>query len=246
MASWHPVSESSHFSLANIPFGVFERPGAGGPAPAVAIGDHLLDLDCFSAHGSFKHLPSFDSSVFRSAASLNAFAALGRKTHSAVRSYLQQVLAVSTPFPDALRDNADLREKAVIKLQDVKMRMPLTIGDYTDFFVGKHHAFNAGTLFRGPDQALQPNYEHLPVGYHGRASSIVVSGTDIRRPKGQILEDPKAQVKDPIFSASRKMDMELEMAAFIGVGNDLGDCIPAQEAGEHIFGFVLMNDWSGG
>lgn len=124
------------------------------------------------------------------------------------------------------------------------MHMPMHIGDYTDFYAGKNHAFNVGCLFRGPDNALQPNYTHLPVGYHGRASSVVVSGTPITRPNGQILENPAATPKVPIFSACRRLDIELELGAFLCKGNQMGKNIPISEAADHIFGYVLLNDWS--
>lgn len=117
-------------------------------------------------------------------------------------------------------------------------------GDYTDFYVGLNHAYNCGIILRGPSQALQPNYKHLPVAYHGRASSIVVSGTPIRRPRGQMLPDPAAEVKRPVFSASRRLDMELELGAFLCKGNAMGEPIDVNKAPEHLFGMVLMNDWS--
>lgn len=124
------------------------------------------------------------------------------------------------------------------------MHLPLQIGDYTDFFVGLNHAFNAGSIFRGPANALNPNYHHLPVGYHGRASSVVVSGTPIRRPRGQILKDPSAATKTPVYGPCEKLDFELELAAFVCKANEMGVPIPIHEAEASIFGFVLMNDWS--
>lgn len=120
----------------------------------------------------------------------------------------------------------------------------MQIGDYTDFFAGKNHAYNAGCLFRDPKNALQPNYLHLPVGYHGRASSVVVSGTPIRRPNGQLLLDPKAEVKEPVFAPSKRLDIELELGCFICKENELGEPVKVTNAKEHIFGYVLMNDWS--
>lgn len=125
------------------------------------------------------------------------------------------------------------------------MHLPMEIGDYTDFYAGRNHAFNVGVLFRGVENALQPNYEHMPIGYHGRASSVVVSGTDIRRPRGQVLEDPKAGVKRSVFTACRKLDYELELAVFVARGTRLGECVDVNEADEFLFGVVLMNDWSG-
>ena len=124
------------------------------------------------------------------------------------------------------------------------MHLPMHIGDYTDFFAGKNHAHNVGLLFRGPNNTLQPNYTHLPVGYHGRASSIVVSGTPIRRPNGQILANPTAESKVPSFGPSKKLDMELELGAFVCAENKMGEPIPINKAADNIFGLVLMNDWS--
>jgi len=143
-----------------------------------------------------------------------------------------------------LKTNNSLQEKALLKRDQVTLHVPMQIGDYTDFYAGKNHAFNVGCLFRGPDNALQPNYTHLPVGYHGRASSIVVSGTPITRPNGQILENPAATPKVPIFSPCKRLDIELELGAFLCKGNAMGKNVPISEAAEHIFGFVLLNDWS--
>ncbi|KAL3709493.1 hypothetical protein TMatcc_003283 [Talaromyces marneffei ATCC 18224] len=200
MASWLPIPAKSHFSLANIPFGIITTPKSNVPVPAIAIGEYALDLSTFTKNGGFTHLPGFNGDVFHQS-TLNAFAALGRPVHR-------------------------------------------QIGDYTDFYAGRNHAYNVGVLFRGPDNALQPNYNHLPVGYHGRSSSIVVSGTPIVRPTGQILTNPTANPKVPILSPCKRLDIELEMAAFVGTGNKLGQPVPIEEAEDHIFGLVLMNDWS--
>ena len=124
------------------------------------------------------------------------------------------------------------------------MHLPMAIGDYTDFYAGRHHAYAVGLMFRGPEDALQPNYTHLPVGYHGRASSIVVSGTPIRRPRGQIILDPAAQPKQPTTAPSRRLDIELELGCLIATPNEMGDAIDVNRAEDHIFGYVLLNDWS--
>jgi len=129
---------------------------------------------------------------------------------------------------------------------EVRMHLPMEIGDYTDFYAGRNHAFNVGVLFRGRENALQPNYEHLPVGYHGRASSVVVSGTRVRRPRGQVIRPGEGGgEKVPVFAESGKLDFELELAAFVGRGSELGSCVGVDEAGEYLFGVVVMNDWSG-
>ncbi|KAI4152943.1 MAG: hypothetical protein LQ340_002600 [Diploschistes diacapsis] len=243
--SWVHIPQDSPFSIANIPFGIISSKSGTIPRPAVAIGDCALDLKEFAEHGGFKpldmiehHLGAFGET------SLNAFAALGRAHHRLIRGYLQDVLATETMHPWILRDNESLREQALVPLSEVRSHLPMEIGDYTDFFAGKHHAYNCGIIFRGPSNALQPNYCHMPVAYHGRASSVVVSGTPIRRPSGQILENPAAEVKVPIFSPSRRLDMELELGAFICKDSSLGEPISVDQAHEHLFGFVLLNDWS--
>lgn len=242
LKSWLPIPKSSHFSLANIPFGIISTASKSTPRPAVAIGDHVLDLQEFSASGAFSSL-NLDVSVF-SKSTLNDFAALGRPVHRSVRKYLQEVFAENSSHADVLKNNSSLQEKALLKRDQITVHVPMQIGDYTDFYAGKNHAFNVGCLFRGPDNALQPNYTHLPVGYHGRASSIVVSGTPITRPNGQILENPAATPKVPTFSPCKRLDIELELGAFLCKGNTMGTNIPISEAAEHIFGYVLLNDWS--
>ncbi len=244
--SWLPIPSSSHFSLSNIPFGIVTYPTSTTPHPAIAIGTFALDLSVFAASSGFSHLPSIHPhlSVF-SQSTLNAYAALGRPIHRAVRTYIQSVFALDTPYPQILKSNPILQQQALIPLKDVTTHLPLHIGDYTDFYAGRHHAYNVGVLFRGPDNALQPNYTHLPVGYHGRASSVVVSGTSIRRPCGQILPSPgEENSRNPILAPCRKLDMELELGAFLCRENKLGEPIPIAQAEEYIFGYVLMNDWS--
>lgn len=245
LKSWLEIAPQSDFSLANIPFGVVSTRADSSRRPAIAIGDWALDLRAFKDAGGFSDLRSAvqDYSVFVHD-SLNAFASLGRPTHQAVRQYLQDVLRHDTPFPAVLKENLELQKEALLPLKEITNHLPLTIGDYTDFFAGRNHAFNVGTLFRGPENALNPNYGHIPVAYHGRASSVVVSGTPIRRPKGQILTDPKAQPPVPSFQPCRRLDIELELAMFVCTPNELGEPIPLEKAEDHIFGYALMNDWS--
>lgn len=244
--SWLPVPCDSHFSLDNIPFGIISTRSDRTPRPAIAIGTKALDLAVFTANGGFSPLAQFtETTVFTTETTLNAFAALGRKKHAAVRYYLQEILGIDTAYPQKLKTNAALQSICLYELADVRMHLPLQIGNYTDFYVGKNHAYNVGVLFRGPENALQPNYEHMPIGYHGRASSVVVSGTSIRRPRGQILEDPKSAVKKSVFAPTGKLDYELELAAFVAKDTRLGDSVDVNEAGEFLFGVVLMNDWSG-
>ncbi|KAL6708486.1 hypothetical protein ACN47E_002749 [Coniothyrium glycines] len=245
LRSWFKIPRGSHFSLANIPFGVISTASSSSPRIAVAIGDHALDLEAFAANNGFSGLSTIQphQAVF-SQPSLNAFAALGRPVHSVVRKYIQSVFTEDTPYPDVLRSNAALQEQALIPLKEVTPHLPFQIGDYTDFFAGMNHAYNCGVIFRGPQNALQPNYKHLPVGYHGRASSVVPSGTPIRRPNGQILLNPTAEIKVPTLSPCKKLDIELELGAFVCGSNEQGVPISIDKAEENLFGVVLMNDWS--
>ncbi|RYP67479.1 hypothetical protein DL770_008620 [Monosporascus sp. CRB-9-2] len=244
MKSWLPIAADSHFSLANIPFGVITTAKFQTPRIAVAIGNHCLDAQTFSKQGGFSKcdgLTPQQLSVF-SEPTLNAFAALGRSHHRTVRSYLQEIFKENTSYPEVLSTNEALRKEALIPLCEVKNHLPMTVGDYTDFFAGRNHAHNIGTLFRSPANALNPNYNHVPVAYHGRASSVVVSGTPLHRPKGQVLPAPGATT--PVFKPSAKLDIELELGMFVCRGNELGKPISVKDAEEHIFGYVLMNDWS--
>lgn len=245
--SWVDIDPTSDFSLANIPFGIISTAEDQSPHAATAIGSHVLDLKVLAANtDQSKVFPGINglTEAF-SQPSLNAFAQLGRAVHRQVRQGIQDLLSTSTQHPEILRDNASLRQKALIPQTAVKMHIPMEIGDYTDFYAGYHHAYAVGVMFRGAANALQPNYLHLPVGYHGRASSIVVSDTPIRRPVGQVLPDPTAEPKQPITAPSRKLDIELELGCFISRGNAMGEPIDVRDADEgHIFGYVLLNDWS--
>ncbi|KAF2234895.1 Fumarylacetoacetase [Viridothelium virens] len=245
LRSWLSIPRGSHFSLANIPFGIISTDASPKPRPAVAIGDYALDLEAFTAKNGFSACSIIQphQTVF-SQTTLNAFAALGRPIHSVVRKYIQSVFSENTPHSEILKSNTSLQREVLIPLKEVKTHLPMHIGDYTDFYAGRNHAFNVGSMFRGKDNALQPNYNHLPVGYHGRASSVVVSGTRIRRPQGQILENPVATPKQPIFSPCKKLDIELELGALVCKPNKLGEPITISAAEENIFGVVLMNDWS--
>ncbi|KAJ5164348.1 Fumarylacetoacetase [Penicillium coprophilum] len=244
MASWLQIPKNSPFSLANIPFGIISTQSTP-KAAAIAIGDHALNLSAFASSGGFSQLPAIEKhlAVF-SQPTLNDFAALGRPVHREVREYLQNIFRADTKFPQLLKDNASLQQSALLPLSQITNHLPMQIGDYTDFYAGLNHAYNIGVLFRGPDNALQPNYKHLPVAYHGRASSVVPSGTPLHRPQGQILANPAADPKVPTFSPCKKLDIELELACFISKPNDLGKPVPIDQAEDHIFGLVLMNDWS--
>ncbi len=228
--SFVPVSPDSHFPIQNLPYGVFSTPGTS-PRVGVAIGDFVLDL------AGLEQVGLLETRYFQRG-ELNAFMAAGRSVWSQVRARLQALLDARNP---TLRDNPALRERLLIPQAQVTMHLPARIGDYTDFYSSKEHATNVGSMFRGKENALMPNWLHLPVAYHGRASSLVVSGTPIHRPWGQTVRGDETT---PSFGPSRLMDFELEMGLLIGPGNELGSPIPVQEAGEHIFGLVLVNDWS--
>lgn len=245
LRSWFSIPRGSHFSLANIPFGIISTLSSPSPRVAVAIGDHALDLEAFAANNGFSGLSTIQphQKVF-SEGSLNSFAALGRPIHSVVRKYIQSVFIDESPYPDVLKNNSTLQKQVLVPLKDIKAHLPFRIGDYTDFFAGLNHAYNCGVIFRGPSNALQPNYKHLPVGYHGRASSVVPSGTPLRRPNGQTLPNPTAEKKVPVFGPCKKLDMELELGAFVCGSNPHGEPISIDKAEESLFGVVLMNDWS--
>lgn len=245
LKSWLTIDPRSHFSIHNIPFGIISTTENEESHVATAIGDFALDLHLFAQENGFSALSIIQphQRVF-SESTLNSFAALGRPIHRVVREYLQSVFLEDGPFPHVLQQNERLQQAALIPLKDCKTHLPMRITDYTDFYAGLNHAYNVGVLFRGPQNALQPNYKHLPVGYHGRASSVVVSGTPICRPNGQILSDPSAETKQPILSACKKLDIELELGCFVCKPNKLGKPVRIDDAPEHLFGIVLLNDWS--
>ncbi|KAI8615841.1 hypothetical protein BC830DRAFT_1120795 [Chytriomyces sp. MP71] len=240
MASFIDIPVDSHFPLENIPFGIISSAEDASLRPATIVGDHVVDLKVVAEAGLFAGplLKAVAVSVF-SQTTLNAFMRLGRPSWREARATLQNLLA--TNIASKLRDDAAVRAKAIIHKSKVTNHMPAQIGDYTDFYSSKEHAFNVGVMFRGKDNALQPNWVHLPVGYHGRASSVVVSGTPIRRPNGLIQDFATKAIN---YSSCKKLDYELETAFFVGTGNNLGEPINIADADEHIFGMVVMNDWS--
>ncbi|MEY2537772.1 MAG: fumarylacetoacetase [Verrucomicrobiota bacterium] len=251
LKSFIETAPYSHFPLENLPFGVF-APRNGAPRVGVALGEQVVDLSVLEEAGHFASVVAGGNAPLNPSPgtatatkqtifardSLNGFLALGRPAWKKTREILQYLLAADTPV---LRDDAALRERVFHFQKEVVMHLPARIGDYTDFYSSYHHAHNVGTMLRGPENALMPNWKWLPVAYHGRASSIVVSGTPIRRPHGQI-KAPDAST--PSFGPSRSFDYELEMAFFVGPSNSLGEPVPIGRATDHIFGFVLMNDWS--
>ncbi len=236
LRSWVPVAADSDFPIQNLPLGVFRRSGET-PRVGVAIGEHVLDLSILETHGFFSGPVMRLHRVFDQPA-LNPFLALGKTAWSETRATISRLLRADE---GTLRDNSPLRERVLTPTKDVELLLPVRIGDYTDFYSSREHATNVGTMLRGADKALMPNWLHLPVAYHGRASSVVVSGTDLHRPLGQMKPD---SADKPHFGPSRSVDFELEMGAIVGPGNALGQPIPVESALDHIFGLVLVNDWS--
>jgi len=237
LKSFIEINSENHFPIQNLPFGVFRTVKNPKPRVGVAIGDFVLDLSAMERRRMLSACDLPATPVFDQPA-LNAFMKLGRPVWRKVRRRLQELLSAENP---ELRDNAGLRTECLIPMSEAEMLLPVEIGDYTDFYSSKEHATNVGIMFRGKDNALMPNWLHLPVAYHGRAGSVVVSGTDIRRPKGQTRPDDS---RPPQFGPSRLMDFELEMGFFIGPGSELGEPVPVDRADEHIFGMALVNDWS--
>jgi fumarylacetoacetase len=218
------------FPIENLPYGVFERDGVA--SIGVAIGEQILDLRACSAAGLLDEL-SAETIAACASDSLNALMALGPDHWAPLRRRITEILEAGSPEAQHL-------EVLLVSRIDTVMRVPAVIGDYTDFFSSLYHAVNVGSLFR-PDDPLWPNYKYIPIGYHGRASSIVLGGTPIRRPRGQ-AKDPGSSA--PRFGPSRALDYEMEVGVFVGPGNALGELIPIQQAKSHIFGVCLLNDWS--
>lgn len=233
MKSWIDYPANCDFSIYNIPFGVYKS--ANGPHVATAIGNYLVDLAELNAAGLLA--TNIAQSVFENKF-LNDFISLGKPVTNAVRSRLQELFSEGNT---ELQGNDALRSKAMLPLDGVTMQLPVQIGDYTDFYSSEDHATNVGKMFRDPANALLPNWKHLPVGYHGRSSSIVISGTPLHRPKGQTKPDTEPA---PLFGPSRLVDFELEMAFVIGKETQLGDTVSTTQADDHIFGMVIFNDWS--
>lgn len=235
LKSWVEVPTGSDFPIQNLPFGIFKTQYLTAVA-GVAIGNYVLDLVYLYEKGFFDGL-GLPPGIFNQPY-LNSFIGLGRKKCGEVRERISELLNVDN---DELQHNVAARELALIPMEEVEMLMPIQVPNYTDFYSSEEHATNVGSMFRDPKNALLPNWKHLPVGYHGRASSIVVSGTPIHRPKGQI-KPPDAEA--PLFSPCRKLDFELEMAFITCSNTQLGVSVSTKEAEEHIFGMVLFNDWS--
>jgi fumarylacetoacetase len=220
------------FPLQNLPLGVFRRSGSGPPRVGVAIGTEILDLPRTAAVGALGPLPAALHEAV-AAPALNALMALGRPAARALRGVVHALLR---------EDSALARppEECLVPMHAAELLLPAAIGDYTDFYASIHHATNVGSMFR-PDQPLMPNYKWVPIGYHGRASSVVPSGTPIRRPRGQVMEDGAPA---PELRPTQALDYECEVGAWVGPGNRLGEPVPIADAEERLFGFSLVNDWS--
>lgn len=233
--SWLNVAENCDFPIQNIPFGVFITKD-DIITIGTRIGEYAIDLGAFHQLGYFKGIPLTDDMFMQD--SLNDFISDGRKTWRLVRNRIAEVFDAENA---SLRDNLNHREVIIFDVNEIEMLLPISVGDYTDFYSSKEHATNVGVMFRGADNALMPNWLHMPIGYHGRSSSIVISGTKIRRPYGQTL--PNGGTK-PVFGPTKALDMELETAFITTDVNKLGEPISVAEAHDYIFGMVLFNDWS--
>jgi len=235
LRTWISVPKDSDFPIQNIPFGIFKTSNKS-PRMATIIGDTVIDLQALAEMGYFNDLDLIKS-VF-SQKYINEFMALGKQKTLALRDRIAELFAVDNSL---IRDDENAKSKILQHVSNVELLLPVQIGDYTDFYSSREHATNVGMMFRDPANALLPNWLHLPVGYHGRASSIVVSGTSLHRPKGQIRPN---QEEPPIYSASRQLDFELEVAFVVGKSSALGSSVSTEAAEDYIFGLALFNDWS--
>jgi len=232
--SWVEIPHNSDFPIQNLPFGIFSLK-SGNPKPCVAIGAHIADLSDLAGQGFFSDLP-FDANDF-AGPYLNTLMKKGKQTTRALRNRLAELFDADGPFAQRKSEI----ESALHLQSEVEMHLPVQVGDYTDFYSSIEHATNVGTMFRDPDNALLPNWKHIPVAYHGRSSSIVISGKDIHRPKGQTKPNDN---EPPVYGPTKLLDFELEMAFVTFDGKPMGDSISTSEAEEYIFGMLLFNDWS--
>ncbi len=233
--SWLSYSSTTHFPIQNIPFGVFLT-RENVVTIGTRIGDYAIDLGALQELQYFRDVPLTDDMFMQD--TLNDFISDGKKTWRLVRNRIGDIFDAEN---EELRDHDEHRERIIFHINEVEMQLPVLIGDYTDFYSSKEHAVNVGSLFRGRDNALTPNWLHMPIAYHGRSSSIIPSGRSINRPYGQFPDDG---MDSPNFKASQKVDFELETAFITTDANKLGEPIAINEAEDYIFGMVLMNDWS--
>jgi len=233
--SWVEIDPNSDFSIHNIPFGIYKSAN-GSIQAGSALGNYVIDINYLHAEFFFSELELPDD-IF-SHSTLNNFIGLGRNKTGAVRKRIIELFSIEN---QEIQGSEEHKSSCLIPMANVQMLMPVHVPNYTDFYSSIEHATNVGTMFRDPDNALFPNWKHLPVGYHGRASSIIVSGEPVKRPKGQ-SKAPDAAT--PSFGPSKRLDFELEMAFITCKETSLGTSISTQEAEDAIFGFVLFNDWS--
>jgi len=234
LRSFIPVDNTSDFPIQNLPYGVFSAKDGLAPRVGVAIGDQVLDLwqlvqDC--------RIDVVEPGVF-AASTLNPFMALGPKVWSRTRARISELLRHDSP---ELRDNPKLRQRALVPMADVRLHLPIAVSGYTDFYSSKEHATNVGTMFRDKSNPLLPNWLHIPIGYNGRSSTVVVSGSKVRRPRGQ-LKPPNAEM--PSFGPCKRLDFELEIGVVVGQPSAMGEMLTESQAEAMIFGFVILNDWS--
>ena len=228
-------TKQTDFPLNNLPYGVFTVSDSD-PHCCVAIGDMVLDVTSLEELEILK--PSKNEKVFNEPY-WNSFMELGPETWALFRKNLTDLLKEN--FDEAIAETKSILENSLIPQKDCILHMPFVISEFTDFFASYHHAKNVGTMFRGPENALPPNWLHIPIGYNGRASTVIVSGTDVKRPRGQ-LKPPTEDI--PYFGPSKRFDFELELGAIVGTNTDIGTTLTTQEADEMIFGYVILNDWS--
>ena len=233
--SWLTVHDNSHFPIQNIPFGVFLTK-EDVITIGTRIGDYAIDLGALQQLNYFEGIELTDDMFMQD--TLNDFISDGKKTWRLVRNRIADLFDITN---SELRDNTEHRDIVIFAIEDVEMQLPVLIGDYTDFYSSKEHATNVGMMFRDPENALLPNWLHIPVGYHGRSSTIVPSGIPVHRPMGQTLPQGEST---PVFGPSRLVDFELETAFITTDANIMGENIPINEAEDYIFGMVLLNDWS--
>lgn len=235
LKSWIEVEPNSDFPIQNLPFGIFSI-GGDSPRVGVAIGNKIVDLKVLFELGYLASTPfaleDFDSCT------LNKMMVHGKQAIRELRNRIAELLSKDS---SELKNNTEEQNQILFDQSEAKMHMPVEVGDYTDFYSSEQHAYNVGCMFRDPNNALLPNWKHIPVGYHGRASSIVVSGTPLHRPKGQQRPNPE---EPPVFGPCKLLDFELEVAFVTFQGKPLGDSISTSEADDYIFGLCLFNDWS--
>ncbi|EAR00389.1 fumarylacetoacetase [Maribacter sp. HTCC2170] len=235
LKTWVPTHENTDFPIQNIPFGVFlTRDDI--ITIGTRIGDTAIDLGAMHQLGYFEGIPLTDDIFLQD--TLNDFISDGKKTWRLVRNRISSIFNIENK---TLQNNQDHRNTVLFDIDEIEMQLPVQIGDYTDFYSSREHATNVGTMFRDPENALMPNWLHIPVGYHGRSSTIIPSGVPVHRPTGQTM--PKGAT-EPVFGPSRLVDFELEMAFITTDANKMGESISVNEAENHIFGMVLFNDWS--